>query len=88
VPLWTGCFLNLFRSGLLKDDYSSFSTHANEGIFYIRAEYPLAVARIRIAIKQCYENGILGIKYTKALFHLILKSLKEPAHLFAVKKQH
>jgi len=39
---------------------AGFATGANEGIFYIRAEYPLAVARVRMAIKQCYENGILG----------------------------
>ena len=36
------------------------ATGANEGIFYIRAEYPLAVTRVRGAIKQCYENNILG----------------------------
>jgi NADH-quinone oxidoreductase subunit F len=39
---------------------AGFSTGATEGIFYIRAEYPLAVTRVRIAIKQCYDNGILG----------------------------
>lgn len=39
---------------------AGFSTGAEEGIFYIRAEYPLAVTRIRNAIKSCYENGILG----------------------------
>jgi len=33
---------------------------ANEGIFYIRAEYPLAVTRVRTAIEMCYANGILG----------------------------
>jgi len=39
---------------------AGFTTGANEGIFYIRAEYPLAVTRVRLAIKQCYEKGILG----------------------------
>jgi NADH-quinone oxidoreductase subunit F len=39
---------------------AGYATGADEGIFYIRAEYPLAVARIRIALKQCFENGILG----------------------------
>ena len=39
---------------------AGFATGSNDGIFYIRAEYPLAVARIRNAIKQCYEKGILG----------------------------
>jgi NADH-quinone oxidoreductase subunit F len=39
---------------------AGFATGAGRGIFYIRAEYPLAVARIRNAIKQCYTAGILG----------------------------
>ena len=39
---------------------AGFATGANEGIFYIRAEYPLAVSRVRNAIKICYEKGILG----------------------------
>lgn len=39
---------------------AAYATGASEGIFYIRAEYPLAVARIRIALKVCYEKGILG----------------------------
>jgi NADH-quinone oxidoreductase subunit F len=39
---------------------AAFATGANEGIFYIRAEYPLAVSRVRGALKKCYENGILG----------------------------
>ena len=39
---------------------AGYATGANEGIFYIRAEYPLAVTRVRMAIKQCYEKGILG----------------------------
>lgn len=33
---------------------------ADEGIFYIRAEYPLATERIRHAIKVCEEKGYLG----------------------------
>jgi len=41
---------------------AGLATGANEGIFYIRAEYPLAVTRVRMAIKQCYEKGILGEK--------------------------
>jgi len=39
---------------------AGYATGANEGIFYIRAEYPLAVTRVRMALKQCYERGILG----------------------------
>lgn len=33
---------------------------AREGYFYIRAEYPLAVTRIRDAVAECYKHGILG----------------------------
>jgi NADH:ubiquinone oxidoreductase subunit F (NADH-binding) len=47
---------------------AGYATSAREGIFYIRAEYPLAVARIRIALKQCYENGILGTNINNSSF--------------------
>ncbi len=33
---------------------------AKEGVLYIRAEYPLAVQRIRAAIDICHERGLLG----------------------------
>jgi NADH:ubiquinone oxidoreductase subunit F (NADH-binding)/(2Fe-2S) ferredoxin len=33
---------------------------ADEGIIYIRAEYPLAISRLNIAIKQARKNGLLG----------------------------
>ncbi len=33
---------------------------AEKGILYVRAEYPLAVSRVRSAIDRCYERGILG----------------------------
>ncbi|MBV7272674.1 NADH-quinone oxidoreductase subunit NuoF [Clostridiaceae bacterium UIB06] len=33
---------------------------ASKGYVYIRAEYPLAIQRLRIAIKQAYEIGLLG----------------------------
>jgi NADH-quinone oxidoreductase subunit F len=39
---------------------AGYATGSSEGIFYIRAEYPLAVARIRHALKLCYENKVLG----------------------------
>ncbi len=37
-----------------------FAVGARNGIFYIRAEYPLAVARIQKAIDVCYAKGLLG----------------------------
>jgi len=33
---------------------------ANNGLIYVRAEYPLAVARLRTAISQAREYGLLG----------------------------
>jgi len=47
---------------------AGFATGAREGIFYIRAEYPLAVVRVRNAISQCYEKGILGEKVLGSSF--------------------
>jgi NADH:ubiquinone oxidoreductase subunit F (NADH-binding)/Pyruvate/2-oxoacid:ferredoxin oxidoreductase delta subunit/(2Fe-2S) ferredoxin len=41
---------------------AGYATGAVEGIFYIRAEYPLAVSRIRNALEQCYARGMLGEK--------------------------
>ena len=37
-----------------------FSIGASNGLIYIRAEYPLAITRLKIAINQARENGLLG----------------------------
>jgi len=37
-----------------------YAIGANQGIVYIRAEYPLAVERLEKAITQCREKGYLG----------------------------
>ena len=47
---------------------AGFATGAREGIFYIRAEYPLAVERVRNAIRLCYERGLLGEKILGSSF--------------------
>jgi len=39
---------------------AGFAVGADEGIFYIRAEYPLAVKRLYTAIAQAEELGLLG----------------------------
>ncbi|HEY3376728.1 MAG TPA: NADH-quinone oxidoreductase subunit NuoF [Armatimonadota bacterium] len=39
---------------------AAYAVGADEGIIYVRAEYPLAVARVRTAIKQAQEQGLLG----------------------------
>ncbi|MDJ0766397.1 MAG: NADH-quinone oxidoreductase subunit NuoF [Myxococcota bacterium] len=37
-----------------------FATGAQQGFFYVRAEYPLAIARLESAIEKCREHGLLG----------------------------
>ena len=37
-----------------------YATGASQGIIYIRAEYPLAIKRLDIAIGQARESGLLG----------------------------
>ncbi len=39
---------------------ASLAVGAHEGIFYIRAEYPLAVRRVTDAVHICEEQGFLG----------------------------
>jgi NADH-quinone oxidoreductase subunit F len=39
---------------------AGYATGASEGIFYIRAEYPLAVSRVRHALTECYKSGLIG----------------------------
>ena len=48
---------------------------ADEGYIYCRAEYPLAIKRLKIAIAQAEEMGLLGdhIMGTNFSFHLHLK---------------
>jgi NADH:ubiquinone oxidoreductase subunit F (NADH-binding)/(2Fe-2S) ferredoxin/NAD-dependent dihydropyrimidine dehydrogenase PreA subunit len=38
----------------------AFTIGATKGIFYIRAEYPLAIERVQKAIDQAYALGLLG----------------------------
>ena len=39
---------------------AGFAIGANQGYVYVRAEYPIAVNRLRIAIEQAREYGVLG----------------------------
>ncbi len=39
---------------------AGYAIGATQGYVYIRAEYPIAVQRLRIAINQARENGLLG----------------------------
>jgi len=39
---------------------AAFAIEANGGVIYCRAEYPLAIKRLNIAIRQAHEKGYLG----------------------------
>ncbi len=39
---------------------AGYAIGAQNGYFYVRAEYPIAVNRLRLAIKQAEEMGLLG----------------------------
>ncbi len=39
---------------------AGYAVGANQGYIYVRAEYPIAVQRLKIAIKQAREYGLLG----------------------------
>ena len=39
---------------------AGYAIGASKGFIYIRAEYPLAIERLQIAIKQAHELGLLG----------------------------
>ncbi|MHB8900823.1 MAG: NADH-ubiquinone oxidoreductase-F iron-sulfur binding region domain-containing protein, partial [Thermoguttaceae bacterium] len=54
---------------------------AAEGVFYIRAEYPLAVKRVREALDRCVEQGFLGDNILGTGFQLHV-SVKEGAGAF------
>ena len=41
-------------------EIAGFAIGANKGYIYVRAEYPIAVKRLKIAIKQAREYGLLG----------------------------
>ena len=42
---------------------AAFCIGANKGFIYVRAEYPIAVKRLKIAIEQARDYGILRKKY-------------------------
>jgi NADH-quinone oxidoreductase subunit F len=54
---------------------------AHEGYFYIRAEYPLAVRRIREALERSIERGLVGDSVMGSDFRLHL-AVKEGAGAF------
>jgi len=61
-----GAFMD--RSVLESDPHSvlegmavaAYAVGASQGFIYVRAEYPLAISRLQIAIRQAKQHGLLG----------------------------
>jgi NADH-quinone oxidoreductase subunit F len=60
---------------------AAYAIGASEGYIYIRAEYPLAVKRVRLAIKQAEKAGYLGKNILGSDFSLNMH-VKEGAGAF------
>lgn len=60
---------------------AGYAIGASKGYIYVRAEYPLAVKRLRIAISQAREKGFLGKKILGSSFDLDIE-IKEGAGAF------
>ncbi len=52
---------------------AGYATGATQGVFYIRAEYPLAVKRINEALLICKENGLIGMSILNSSFSFEIK---------------
>jgi len=82
-----GAFMN--RSLIESDPHAvlegiliaGYAIGANKGIIYIRAEYPLAIERLKNAIKQMKEYGLLGKNILGSDFSFDIK-IKEGAGAF------
>ena len=82
-----GAFMN--RSLIESDHHAvlegiliaGYAIGANKGIIYIRAEYPLAIERLKNAIKQMKEYGLLGKNILGSDFSFDIK-IKEGAGAF------
>jgi len=60
---------------------AAYAVGAEQGFFYIRAEYPLAVRRIREALDQCRRRGLVGDSVAGSRVRLNL-SIQEGAGAF------
>jgi bidirectional [NiFe] hydrogenase diaphorase subunit len=48
---------------------AGYAVGASQGYLYVRAEYPLAISRLRIAIRQAKQHGLLGEGLFESTFH-------------------
>jgi NADH-quinone oxidoreductase subunit F len=60
---------------------AAYAIGADEAYIYARAEYPLAIQRLKIAIEKCREKGFLGKKIFNSDFDFEIK-IKEGAGAF------
>ncbi|MBI2906074.1 MAG: NADH-quinone oxidoreductase subunit NuoF [Chloroflexi bacterium] len=60
---------------------AGYAIGANEGYVYVRAEYPLAVRRLRIALEQAQQRGFLGENILGSGFNFTVQ-VKEGAGAF------
>ncbi len=59
----------------------AYAIGASKGYIYCRAEYPLALLRLREAIEQCHQAGLLGQNILDSLFSFDIK-IKQGAGAF------
>jgi len=52
---------------------AGYASGAGQGIVYIRGEYPLALERMRSAVKICLENNILGTSIFGSAFSFTIR---------------
>ena len=56
VPFWKATPMSVLEAMAI----AGYAIGANQGYIYVRAEYPIAVKRLEIAIGQAREYGLLG----------------------------
>jgi NADP-reducing hydrogenase subunit HndC len=64
-----------------------YAIGASKGLIYIRAEYPLAIQRLKIALGQAREYGLLGKTFSAATSASTLNCVTAPEHSSAVRRQ-
>ena len=52
---------------------AGYATGASQGFIYVRAEYPLAVKRVRLALAQAERMGVLGNNIFNTHFNFTIK---------------
>ena len=61
APSWTAARSRATRTASSRRmTIGGYAIGADQGYIYIRAEYPLAIKRLQIAIEQAREHGLLG----------------------------